>query len=136
MKAISCGVIYHNGTSLLIGHSTGSRWDIPKGHLEYGETYVQCAIRELFEETNLVAHDNELVPLGKHYYLPKKDLVLFELKKELPPISDLKCNATITLPSGKTIYEFDEFSYILFDEIYNYLHPSLVKIIEKTILGE
>lgn len=30
-----------------------SKWSLPKGHLENGETYNQCAMREIKEETNL-----------------------------------------------------------------------------------
>src|SRR5260221_3840045 len=33
------------------GHGT---WSPPGGHLEYGETFDECAIRETFEETGVV----------------------------------------------------------------------------------
>jgi 8-oxo-dGTP pyrophosphatase MutT (NUDIX family) len=29
------------------------RWDLPKGHVDDGETNLQCALRELFEETGI-----------------------------------------------------------------------------------
>jgi len=29
------------------------RYDLPKGHIEPGETELQCALRELFEETGI-----------------------------------------------------------------------------------
>ena len=38
---------------LLMKHST--RWDLPKGHLDPGETKLQAALRELSEETGLNA---------------------------------------------------------------------------------
>jgi ADP-ribose pyrophosphatase YjhB (NUDIX family) len=40
---------------LLVKHRKGSRqyWVLPGGRLEYGETFHECAIRELKEETGL-----------------------------------------------------------------------------------
>lgn len=51
-------------------------WSFPGGHLEFGETMAQAAIRETKEETGLDASELELVSLademgsldkGKHY---------------------------------------------------------------------
>jgi ADP-ribose pyrophosphatase YjhB (NUDIX family) len=40
---------------LLVRHRKGSRqyWVLPGGRLEYGETFHECAVRELKEETGL-----------------------------------------------------------------------------------
>jgi len=38
------------------------RWDVPKGHVEPGESDLQCALRELHEETGIAAADIELDP--------------------------------------------------------------------------
>lgn len=57
IKEYSAGaIIYYseNGHTLyLILQYAGGHWDIPKGHIEAGETRVQAAIREIKEETNL-----------------------------------------------------------------------------------
>jgi 8-oxo-dGTP pyrophosphatase MutT (NUDIX family) len=45
---------------LLMEHPT--RLDIPKGHVEPGETDEQCALRELWEETGITAEDIQLDP--------------------------------------------------------------------------
>ena len=34
-----------------------TRWDLPKGHVEQGESELECAYRELYEETGIEAHD-------------------------------------------------------------------------------
>lgn len=48
----------------LVGHSSGKylfikrygRWDLPKGHIEPGETPEECALREVNEECNITGH--------------------------------------------------------------------------------
>lgn len=42
---------------LLMRHPT--RWDLPKGHVEQGESELQCAYRELYEETGIKEDDLE-----------------------------------------------------------------------------
>jgi len=37
-----------------------NRWDLPKGHVDRGETDLECALRELDEETGIKATDIEL----------------------------------------------------------------------------
>ena len=45
---------------LLMRHQ--DRWDLPKGHVDAGETDLECALRELREETGIAAADIELDP--------------------------------------------------------------------------
>ena len=55
---VGIGVIISNSAGeMLLGkrkgsHSSGT-WSFPGGHLEYGETFEECAEREVFEETGL-----------------------------------------------------------------------------------
>lgn len=44
-----------SGRILLVKHRKGARqyWVLPGGRLEYGETFHECAVRELKEETGL-----------------------------------------------------------------------------------
>lgn len=54
----SCGFIILSDDSkkfLLLKHS--DRFDLPKGHIEENETELECAIRELNEETGLTSDD-------------------------------------------------------------------------------
>ena len=54
-KVKSCGfAIYRERPQrsiLLMKHP--KRWDLPKGHVDEGETNLQCALRELQEETGI-----------------------------------------------------------------------------------
>src|SRR5688500_15127352 len=60
----SCGVILFRRepvlSFLLMKHR--DRWDLPKGHVDEGETDIACALRELQEETGIAAADIELEP--------------------------------------------------------------------------
>ena len=51
----ACGVLIFRGTPpssfLLMKHA--HRWDLPKGHIEPGETDIACALREMEEETGI-----------------------------------------------------------------------------------
>lgn len=44
----------HQPFYLIIKHTDG-HWDLPKGHVDAGETHEQTAERELYEETGLKA---------------------------------------------------------------------------------
>lgn len=46
-------VLDEDGRALMIYRN--NRWDLPKGHLEIGETLAQCALREVAEETGIEA---------------------------------------------------------------------------------
>ena len=95
----SCGVLIVRGEPirefLLMRHA--DRWDLPKGHVDPGETEVECALRELHEETGIAASDIELVDefrFTNHYQvrakksgqLYDKTLVVFlaRLKRDVP----------------------------------------------------
>ena len=55
-KTISCGVIITDGSSVLIARPTGeTRYNIPKGMVDPGESFLQTAVRELEEETGYTA---------------------------------------------------------------------------------
>jgi bis(5'-nucleosidyl)-tetraphosphatase len=59
----SCGFLIVRGDPvrefLLMRHA--DRWDLPKGHVDEGETELQCALRELQEETGITADNIEVV---------------------------------------------------------------------------
>lgn len=81
-KIVRVGVgcwIFNPSGRVLLGkrkstHGAGT-WAPPGGHLEFGESPVQCAARELFEETHIIVPEkqfrivsftNDIFP-DKHY---------------------------------------------------------------------
>lgn len=64
-------VVYHLGQVILIQRKTAPNigwWGFPGGHVEMGETALQAATRELFEETGVIARPLE--------YLTNVDVLL------------------------------------------------------------
>lgn len=63
-KVISAGILLFRETperSFLLMRSK-KRWDVPKGHVERGETETEGALRELYEETGVSAEQVRLDP--------------------------------------------------------------------------
>lgn len=103
-KEKSCGgVVFYksNGSFLfLIEHMQKGHYSIPKGHIEQGETNLECALREIKEETNL-----DVVLVGNFEkvitYSPKKcvmkDVIFYlfetktmEVKPQLEEVQDIQ----------------------------------------------
>jgi 8-oxo-dGTP pyrophosphatase MutT (NUDIX family) len=131
MKELSCGVIVFNFGQILIGHPTGhpeNRWNIPKGHIEEGEIEIECAIRELYEETNILVHKDQLSELGRFNYIPKKDLHLFYTTLHKRPLN-IKCNSYYSTSDP----EFDDFKFIDIDDIEKYCSKNLQRVLYSAI---
>ncbi|KAH1328021.1 hypothetical protein KXX16_008955 [Aspergillus fumigatus] len=72
-------VVLNNEGKVVLGKRKGSHgagtWAFPGGHLEFGESFEACAVREVLEETGLSIHDvrfltatNDVMEAeGKHY---------------------------------------------------------------------
>jgi len=76
-QPVSCGFLILRGqpvdSFLLMKHAR--RWDLPKGHVDEGETELQCALRELREETGIQETDIVVDPhfrFENHYMVNQK----------------------------------------------------------------
>ena len=60
------GLVVRAGQILLISTQSGRRWQLPKGHIEAGETPEEAAVREVREETGVTGR--LLAPLSEVEY--------------------------------------------------------------------
>ncbi len=94
---VSCGtLVVGSDGRLLLCHVTGTaKWDIPKGMQDEGETTLQAAMRELFEEAGAVFDAARFTDLGLFDYRPDKRLHLYRVDggDELADLSTLACTS-------------------------------------------
>lgn len=114
-KLLSCGILVRSPKGWLLAHATMTpRWDIPKGKIEEGETPIEAALRETIEETGIDLSDKrELMrDMGRHAYIPKKDLHLFVLDvDEAFDLTDCKCSTVVEGKRG-TYPEADRWEWV------------------------
>ena len=87
--------VQHPGCVLLSerlsSHGQGS-YQLPGGHLEYGESFEECAQRELFEETNLHSTIFQLIYVTNSIFQEQsKHYVTLFLRTIVDDDSELKC---------------------------------------------
>ena len=133
-KVTSAGaLIFHLGKMLIVLDRVDAKfWNLPKGHIEEGETPWDTALREVWEETNIVIKGpgiSEPEDLGLHKYLPKKkDLHLFKVEMPQDWEPDLKCNSTY----GKNdTLEVVGFQWIDPKEYTKYFSPNLIRVMKE-----
>jgi len=66
-------LIIDNGKVLMVKHTENAQhltdtYALPSGRLEPGESLQSGAIRELFEETGIVAEEDDLIKIPKPFY--------------------------------------------------------------------
>jgi 8-oxo-dGTP pyrophosphatase MutT (NUDIX family) len=72
MQKSATVAVISNNKLLLLKRGESAPWNpnrycLPGGKLEHDETLVDCAVRELIEETNIVLKSNELTPINISY---------------------------------------------------------------------
>lgn len=139
MKELSAGILFFTTDKrLFMGRVTnsyvqgkGSRWDIPKGHVEPGETPKQAAIRECQEETGFTEFDQDLLyDLGRHDYASNKDIHLFGYTVPVNPemFKNCCCTSYHTDTNGISFPEIDAFALISPEQWKYVMGQSLYKI--------
>lgn len=132
MKKISCGVLIYkkveNDLYVLLGHATNQKWwDIFKGGKDENESTYVCAVRELYEETGLAFPAHKYNKL--HYfpnYRPNKELYVYPIE-----VNDINVKSLKALPNidDSIEFEFDEYQWVKYEDIPNYVGTSLQKVI-------
>ncbi|MGE5233989.1 MAG: NUDIX hydrolase [Acidobacteriota bacterium] len=65
------GLVVEGDRILLISTRGGKRWQLPKGHVEPGETTEQAAIRETREETGVLGRVVAPLPTVEYWYVER-----------------------------------------------------------------
>lgn len=115
---------------LMVRHKARSTWEFPGGHVESGETVLEAACREMYEETGVVEHElTKLFPYrveqdGKasHGWLFFSAVHALGAK---PESEIAECKLLEVLP--------DELTY---GEIYKVIIPAAESIIAKLGIGK
>jgi nucleoside triphosphatase len=83
-KAVVGVMVYNDKGEIFLAKCKkwDDKWVVPGGHVEWGETLVECARREVKEETNLEVTDIELFNVQESIfseeYHEKKHMVLLD----------------------------------------------------------
>lgn len=137
--SIAVGVLIKNSLGeIFLAQSInkwGGLWIVPGGHLEYGETLIQCAKREVFEELGVEVMDvqffqvQEITPPIIEYYKPDKHFIFINVSARL--VDD---NAKIVLQNS----ELQEYCFIKPADALEKLNlnRSTRKLIEQSLKSE
>lgn len=135
-KALSCGFLIFSkkNPNLMLACQPHGRqdmlgnFDIPKGHAEVGETYIQAAKRELREETGLILTDEPIWDCGTFQYLQNKDLHLYITIVDVN-LNELHCDSMFEF-HGKMVPEVIGYKWV--DDL-KYYYKSLQPILNESI---
>ena len=136
-------LIIDKDNRILICHPTNhpkNVWSIPKGKVNDGESIMDAAIRETFEETNInLSFFQCITPLEPQTYTHKKKRLhpFLYLEKMNPKIKihefEIKCNSNVE-PEKGGFPEMDDFKWVSFDEAKKLLHNTQVKALEESMI--
>ena len=65
------GLVVRGSSILLISTQSGRRWQLPKAHIEAGETPEQTAVREVCEETGVTGEVVAPLPGVEYWFVEK-----------------------------------------------------------------
>ncbi|GEM_PF-343490 len=131
-RRLSCGVVIVNDDDeLLLCRVTGQgHWDLPKGGADPGETPLQAALRETYEETGLRLPPAALLELGRYAYTARTDLHLYATHAPQVDPRALVCHSHyVCADSGQRRPEMDAYGWFAFDAVPLRCRPRLASVL-------
>ena len=135
-QRLSCGVVILSPErELLLCHVTGqNHWDLPMGGIDAGETPLQAALRETFEETGLRLQAQALIELGRIKYTGKKNLHLFATRMPRFDVSQLRCESRyLDHHTGRRLPEMDGYGWFAFARVPALCTPKMAAVLGSRI---
>lgn len=125
-------VVRQRGSSWeVLGLRVWGKIDIPKGHVEPGESDIEAAIRECEEEAGISVDPSSDMRWGSAPYVAErkhKDVIIYLASTDQEPV---------ILPNPETKqYEHDGYHWLSWDEMRRRCYPYLVSVInwaQKTV---
>jgi 8-oxo-dGTP pyrophosphatase MutT (NUDIX family) len=133
-KVVSCGVVMVNARREVFAcHATGTpRWDLPKGVQDPGESAIQTALREVWEETSLALEPASLNEFGLYDYLPAKRLHLFALRVAMDAFEISACRCHTRFPhhaTGVPTLEVDAYAWKPLDRLDTWCGKNMTRVL-------
>lgn len=132
-KQLTCGVVFVDTKKqkILMVHPTHQKdfWDLPKGRQEEGETPLETAVREVYEETSIILdpEKDKLMDCGRHPYNKHKQIHLFTCFDKDFDVFKLKCTSMVE--GLRTVFpEVDEFELFSIEEAKDLMCPAMKKV--------
>ena len=113
---VTCGtlIVDPDGRLLLCHVTHTAKWDIPKGMQDPGETTLEAAMRELYEEAGIAFPPERFADLGLFDYRPDKRLHLYLVRsgQDLADLGHLNCTSFFPHhASGESTPEVDGYRW-------------------------
>lgn len=129
-KIIAAGGLIENEKHELLLIYRRGKWDLPKGKMETGETPLDCALREVHEETGLKTQPGSFIGLTYHDYFDAwnnepvtKETHWFAMKVKHPYVVQVQ-----------TEEDIENFQWVLKEDLATYTantYPNIISIISK-----
>lgn len=137
----TCGIfIFDRDGLLLLCHPTnapfvGKFWSIPKGEQDFGETDVQTALRETFEESSISLSPAQVSYVGEMLYKSgKKTLHAYVVKlSEGAATINVKCTSSFIDKDDQEVIEVDVFKWVTPDVAASLLHEAQEALLPKAV---
>lgn len=126
-KEISCGCIIINDKQILLVHEKNANfWGFPKGHIEFGETEIETALREVKEE----------IGIDVNIISTKKYSINYIINDEIDKTSIFYIASPKTLNITKQESEIDDVKWCSYEEALSTLTFDNLKDLLKQIFKD
>ena len=141
MKVTAGVLIINEDGKYLAVHPTGyshedGQWSLPKGIVDEGESPIEAAKREVFEETGIDLSGNSFKDLGQHSYVHEKDIHLFVTKINNSKELKIHCSSLFVDHDGKEKPENDKAKWMNWPELARNLNKKQFLIINQGIMQD